>query len=137
MSDNDDLKACFVRDNGDGTVTWMVPVTVRRKSIDGHEIVAVRKTIAGDHVVDSRGDTIYLATEHDAGWLRIIVRTIPKPQWTPPASLKPGRYRWAGNLVGVSTDPEWPRRIFRDWTDPPAVGWWQVNEDGSSTFEGE
>lgn len=139
MSESGELKARFVRDNGDGTETWLAPVIVRSDVIKGHEIVWVRKTRDGDNVIDARGGDIYAASRNDAGCLRIIVRPIPKPTWKPPASLKPGRYFWHGCMLWFDgrTTPINARCLFRDWTDPPAVGWWVVSEDGTASYEGE
>ena len=135
---SDELKARFVRDNGDGTETWMAPVTVRKDAIAGFEVVCVRSPIEGEFHLTNKGSDVAYA-HHPSSRLVVIVKPIPKPTWTPPASLKPGRYRWCDRLLwnkGTSLSC-FETALFRDWTVPPAVGVWVVNEDGTATFEGE
>jgi hypothetical protein len=70
----------------------------------------------------------------------------PPPTWVPPASLPDGIYAWAGGALRISSPTfgsilfgsqfSSTAVIFRDWTDPPKVGRWQVT-NGTATWLGE
>jgi len=64
----------------------------------------------------------------------------PPPTWTPPQSLPDGVYAWLGRgmekngeFMGV---PSAFPKSYRDWSDPPKVGRWRV-ENGTATWLGE
>ena len=91
-------------DNGDGTVTVVVPVTVREDVLEGRDVLAVRQPKRGEKYLGTDG--IVADAEYDWDSARTGVRVIlgPKPQ--PPApqfregcTYRDGHNRLCGPLM--------------------------------------
>lgn len=123
------------KDNGDGTTTFSgVDVTIPSILANEYDVVEVRKPQKGDIVELSGLATSKVVAAVDATYTILT----PRPIWKPPASLMPGEYTWNGRvLLGLCCVFGLPSRMLRGWTDPPRVGRWRVNEDGTATFLGE
>ena len=129
-------------DNGDGTETWTgLPVIIPAGTIpEGVEPVEIRsKACVGGACpwigYDGRVEEKPLP-KGAVGELRIILAdTI----WTPPASLPDGEYEWNGTTIGCGVPHviyrDCAKTLYRDWSDPPRIGLWRV-EDGAATYLG-
>ena len=141
-------------DNNDGTVTIHgLPVTVPSTLIpDGEVPVEVRsRTLIrrGRRIgFDGKIRTDEIKSAGEPGGLRITLADKPAPiTWTPPASLSNGEWRWyvyethgkSGNCISNDKhgfNAELRQSIFRDWTDPPRLGRYKV-ENGTAVWLGE
>ena len=121
-------------DNGDGTTTFRgVDVTIPTSLAATHDVAEVRRAMPGDLIAASGQ-----AREAETALQLIYVILAPRPTWKPPASLMPGEYEWRGEyLTDSGFSAAWASKHLRDWTDPPKLGKWRVNEDGTSTYLGE
>lgn len=122
------------RDNPDGTTTFSgVEVTIPTSLAATHDVVAVRRP-RKDDVIEINGHWEAVVEPPES----VYPILAPRPTWKPPASLRPGEYRWTGEyLVGSGFSATWARRLLRDWTDPTHVGKWRVNEDGTADYLGD
>lgn len=122
-------------DNGNGTTTFRgVDVTIPTRLASKYDVIAVRGAKKGE-IVESCGEATSINATVTGTALTILA---PRPTWKPPASLNPGMYEWNGiTLSDTGFESEWAKKSLRDWTDPPTLGYWQVNEDGTATYLGE
>ena len=129
----------------DKTITLTLPVLIPADLVpDGYEAARVQSGFVtcsnGESVVNMYGKVTGAPTYFEPrGDLQLIVRL--KPTWRPPASLAPGEYRFVDGVfdtgLGLMLRGSDALNLFRDWTNPPREGFWDVNADGTAEYKGE
>lgn len=138
-------------DNGDGTETWyglpvvvpvgLIPDDETPVEVRSRDVIPATGSVRAIKYNGEVGDV--QQSSHALGDLRIMLAAKPQPiTWRPPASLPNGEYLWNGESIEPASRV-WSANkyltlpsLFRDWTDPPRLGRYKV-ENGTATWIGE
>ncbi len=132
-------------DNGDNTETWyglpvVVPVGLVPDDETPVEVRSLCLPITSRFIAESGRveDPVNCRTDEDPAELCIILGRKPQPvTWTPPASLPDGEYSFvATETVFFGNGNHYRRSSYKDWTDPPRLGRYKV-ENGTAVWLGE
>lgn len=130
--------------NGDGTETFHgLPVTVPVGLVPADETPCEVRSYAIPFVTRWVSKNCGVAEPSpiiaSEGNLAIMLADKPNPpEWIPPASLGDGEYTFGTCGLRRERPLFWlgsPAGVLRDWTDPPCLGRWQV-ENGKATYLG-
>jgi hypothetical protein len=136
------------RDNGDGTVTQLLPVTYRDKW-KGRTMACGQPKRDQAYVSNHGQELTNSVSKFDRDDFRLILSP-PEPAkpepvtWASPLSLPSGRYEWEqartrlfrlGEQRVAHTWADYcPSESYSDWTDPPKDGIWHV-DSGVGTLQ--